>query len=350
MKTRSRFLIVVLVLLPLLIGLASVAFADTTVDLMPEFVGATNPGFEDQSPECSPAATGQYQWVFALVWIDEGTSPGVLTATFDKAGTIVNSSPTLFGNGNMQRWWVFTDSPDTLVSASATVPEAQSGDPRTPGLKLSSIRSDCPTPTPPPPPEVLASTGVSLGACAFEATSKTPATIDVSPPGGATVTLRDSKNNVVQSTSDTATLPLGPGTYTWSAEAAKGFTIEGASSGSVVAGSCVPTEVLPRKLPETGPPGLGLMVAIGLSFVAAGVLMIAGARNPDAFKAGSLWALAVIGTMLVASFPVLLLPVLMLLPWRRLGASQAASWIAHDAYLRPVMAVSRGGIWRPALG
>lgn len=348
MKTRSRSLIVVLVLLPLLIGLASVAFADTTVDLLPEFVGATNPGFEDQSPECSATATGQFQWVFALVWIDEGTSPGVLTATFEDAGTIVNSSPTLFGNGNMQRWWVFTDSPDTLLSASATVPEAQSGDPRTPGLKLSSIRSDCATPT--PPPEVLASTGVSLGACAFEATSKTPATIDVSPTGGATVTLRDSTDNVVQSTSDTATVPLGPGTYSWSAEAAAGFTIEGASSGSVVAGSCAPTEVLPKKLAETGPPGLGLMVAIGLSFVALGALMVAGARNPEAFKAGSLAALAVIGTVLVASFPILLLPVLILAPWQRLGTSRAASWIAHDAYLRPVMAVSRGGIWRPALG
>lgn len=348
MKTRSRFLIVALILLPLTIGLASAAFADTTVDLLPEFVGATNPGFDDQSPECSEDATGQYQWVFALVWIDEGTPPGVLTAKFEKAGTIVNSSPVLFGNGNMQRFWVFTSSPDTLLEASATVPTAQSGDPRAPGLKLSSIRSDC------QPPEVLATADVSLGACAFDATSKTPATIDVSPPGGAVVTLRDADDNVVTTTSDDTTLPLGPGTYSWSAEAAEGYTIQGQSSGNVVAGECVPgrppTQVLPRKLAETGPSGLGILTAIGFSFAMLGALMVAAERKPAALKAGGLAALIALGTAVVASFPLLLLPVLIFAPRRSAGTSDAASWVAHAAYLRPVMAVSRGGIWRPAQG
>lgn len=351
---KNRWLVVVLILLPLMFGLASAAFADTTVDLLPEFVGATNPGFDDQSPECSPDATGQYQWVFALVWIDEGTSPGVLTATFEKAGTIVNSSPTLFGNGNMQRWWIFTNSPDKLLSASATVPEEQSGDPRAPGLKLSTVRSDCTTPTPPPPPEVLATADVSLGACAFDATSKTPATIEVSPPGGAVVTLRDSSDNVVATTSNDTTLPLGPGTYSWSAEAAEGYEIEGASSGTVVAGECAPgtppTEVLPRRLAETGPPGLGMMAAIGLGFVAIGASMVAAVRRPEVFKAGCVAVLVVVGAAVVATFPLLLLPVLLLSPGRRAGASDAASWVAHAAYDQPVMAVSRGGVWRPKLG
>jgi hypothetical protein len=349
MKTRSRFLIVSLILLPLMLGLASAAFADETVNLLPEFVGATNPGFEDQSPECAANAAGQYQWVFALVWIDEGTSPGVLTATFENAGTIVNSSPTLFGNGNMQRWWVFTTSPDKLLSASATVPEAQSGDPRAPGLKLSSIRSDC------TPPEVLASTDVSLGACAFEATSETPATIDVSPSGGAVVTLKDFEGNVVATTSNGATVPLGPGTYSWSAEAATGYTIEGPSSGTVTAGACAPgkppTEVLPRKLPETGlPGGLGVLAIFGFGFVLSGVLMVAAARRPAALKAAGVTALIVVGTAIVASFPLALLPVVLLTPWRSATNGDAASWVAHAAFMRPVMAVSRGGIWRPALG
>jgi hypothetical protein len=348
MKTRSRLMILALFLLPLVLGMASAALAATTVDLMPEFVGGTNPGFEDQSPECQANATGRYQWVFALVWIDVGTSPGVLTATFEKAGTIVNSSPTLFGNGNMQRWWVFTDSPDKLLSASATVPEAQSGDPRAPGLKLSSIRSDC------TPPEVLASAEVTLGACAFDATSETPATIDVSPPGGAAVTLKDAQDNVVGSTSDSATVPLGPGTYSWSASPNEGYAIEGPSSGTVTAGECAPgkppTEVLPRKLPETGPPGLGMMAAMGLGFVAMGALMISASRRPDLVKAGAVAALIAAGSAIIATFPLLILPVALFAPGRSPTESEAASWVAHAGYLRPVMAVSRGGIWRPKLG
>lgn len=324
MKTSiRRFLLSMSVLLLLAFQLAQPAFADTTVELLPEHVGATNPGFEVDEESCGPNPTAPFMWRFALVWIDPGTSPGVLTATFEHAGVIVNSSPVLFGGGNEQKFWVYTETADTLLGAAVTVPEAQSGDPREPALKLSGVQQGCT-----PPPAVLASAGAQLGACAFDDTSATPLAITISPDDSVTVTLVDAADQVVATTSRSTTVSLAPGTYEWSGEAADGFTLAGESSGTVVAHACAPIvpgaappRVLPTKLPETGAP-LGLLSLAGLGLVGLGALMIAAER----------------GT-------------LVLVPVRRWSrpvsaATPGALWLTR-ASLGRVVAVLRGGVWRP---
>jgi hypothetical protein len=345
----KRWFVALTVLFLVTIHFATAAFADTTLNLLPEHVGATNPGFEDESPNCGPDPQGDFLWVFALVWIDEGTPPGVLTARFEKSGVIVDSAPVLFGGGNMQRFYVYTDVPDKVLGASVVVPNEQSGDPRAPALKLSSVRQGC------APPEVLASTALQLGACTFNEESLTPATITISPPGSATVTIRDESENVVAVVSETTTKSLGAGTFSWTALAAEGFTLEGASAGTVTAHSCQPS-VLPQKikppLATTGPSGVGILAAIGFAMVGSGALMIAAERRRSSFAAVGFGVLVALGAFAIASFPLFLLPVLLARgSWRRSSAwpatiGPAGSW--RRSSFGPVIAVSRGGVWKPA--
>jgi len=348
----KRCFVALAVLFLVTIQLASAAFADTTVNLLPEHVGATNPGFEDTSPNCGPDPQGDFLWVFALVWIDPGTPPGVLTARFEKSGVIENSSPVLFGGGNMQRFYVYTDVPDKVLGASVTVPNAQSGDPRAPALKLSSVRQGCK----PVPPVVLASTGIELGACAFNEVSLTPATISITPPGAATVTLQNEAGEIVAVVTETTTTSLDSGTFSWTALAANGFTLEGPSAGTVTAHACKP-QVLPQKtkrpLATTGPSAVGILAAIGFAMVGSGALMIVAERWRSAFARLGLAVLVPLGLFAIASFPLLLLPILVLArgSWGRFPA-MPMSILPAGTWLRPslgrVIAVSRGGVWKPA--
>jgi LPXTG-motif cell wall-anchored protein len=311
---RRTFLAAGVVLL-VMIQLTQAAFADTTITLLPEHVGATNPGFVIDKKDCGPNPTGAFMWRFALVWIDRTTPPGVLTARFAKAGVVHNSSPVLFGGGNEQKFWVYTDAPDTLLGASAVVSTAQSGKPRAPALKLSGVQHGC---KPPPPP--VATAGVILGACAFSgAVSETPTSISVSPPGGATVTLRDENGRVVSVTSSSRIVRVVPGTFRWSAVPAAGRTLATAASGTVSVAACPPKPaVLPNKLPRTGAP-LGALTAIGLVLLGAGGLMVTSDRRRPLGPTRRAWRLCP-------------------------GSGDAAAWLLRMSLGR-VIAVSRGGVW-----
>ena len=352
MKTPAKITFIVLVAVVLLtVQFASAALAaGPTFNLLPEHVGLTNPGFNDPSPNCGPNPTANFLWVFALVWIDPGTPPGVLTAQFENSGQIVNSTPKLFGGGNMQRFYLYLDVPDKVLGASVTVPTAQSAVPRAPALKLSSVRHDC-------KPAVVpkaSSVSVVLGSCSFANNeSRTPATITVAPTGGAIVTLRDTAGTIVATGSGASTHSLAPGTYQWTAVAAQGYSLVGAASGSITTHSCVP-KVLPSKivrpLATTGPPGLGMLAAVGFGFVGIGLLMIAAERRRSRLTAAGFAILVAVGAFALAAFPILLLPLLVLTPWglgrSAAGISDAGAWIVRQA-IGPVIATSRGGVWRP---
>jgi hypothetical protein len=87
-------------------------------------------------------------WHFVLVGLGKGASPGVLTATFEKAGTIVVDPSKVLQQ--MQHFDIKLPAGDRLVEAYAQVmlPELSENV----RLNLSSVTCVTPPPPPPPPP------------------------------------------------------------------------------------------------------------------------------------------------------------------------------------------------------
>ena len=129
-------------------------------------------------------------------------------------------------------------------------------------------------------PEVLASVTVALGACPVTSSTTVPATVTINPAGAAQVAITGPNgfNEIVSGSG--ATLALPEGTYAWTATAAAGFELIGASEGVVEAGSCV-VQVLPNKeLPQTGASVPGL-AATGFTLLLLGWAMVAASRRPS---------------------------------------------------------------------
>lgn len=100
-----------------------------------------NPGHLGTTADCAA------DWHFVLVGLGKGASPGVLTATFEKAGTIVVDPSKV--NQQMQHFDIKLSAGDRLVEASAQVMLPRFSDKVR--LNLSSVTCIAPPPPPPPP-------------------------------------------------------------------------------------------------------------------------------------------------------------------------------------------------------
>jgi hypothetical protein len=92
-----------------------------------------------------------------------------------------------------------------------------------------------------------ASTVVISGECAVNPNGAPvgAATVTITPPDGATVTVRDASNQVVGSVSGSGgNLELPPGAYSWMATPGSGVVIDGQASGSFTVQPCTSTVVV----------------------------------------------------------------------------------------------------------
>jgi LPXTG-motif cell wall-anchored protein len=82
-----------------------------------------------------------------------------------------------------------------------------------------------------------ASVSVSVGACPAPGSPTRPVTVEITPPGSATVTITGPGGPYVV-TGDGDTLNLAPGNYSWTAAANVGFILGGPTSGQFSVDSC----------------------------------------------------------------------------------------------------------------
>lgn len=135
--------------------------------------------------------------------------------------------------------------------------------------------------------EVLgtASAAVDVGPCKF-ANGKSRTDVGVSVAGEATLTIKDSGGDTVESFADDGSVTVGPGNYTWTVEPAEDVTLIGADSGSFKAKECKPdepgepgtevddeVEVLGERLAKTGTLHEESLYG-GFGFFALGLLMV----------------------------------------------------------------------------
>ncbi|HEX9775802.1 MAG TPA: hypothetical protein VGB83_09515 [Actinomycetota bacterium] len=115
------------------------ALADdsTFVELDASHAGAQNPGWK--TGDCGSNPTGAYAWHFVLNGLDKDTPAGDLDAAFESAGTL-GAGGDAKGNGKTQHFYVYTNGPDTLLAATATVVAQSSGEPK---LILSHVAQGC---------------------------------------------------------------------------------------------------------------------------------------------------------------------------------------------------------------
>lgn len=111
-----------------------------------------------------------------------------------------------------------------------------------------------------------ASVAVTVGECPRPGSPTVPVTIDIAPPGSATVTITGNGVNEVVDGSG-GTLDLAPGTYTWTAEREPGYFLDGPSSGTITVPSCprLPASVTIRVGPCPAPGADTRPVEISLS-------------------------------------------------------------------------------------
>ena len=110
-----------------------------------------------------------------------------------------------------------------------------------------------------------AGVSVSVGECPEPGSPTVPVTVDITPPGSATVTiLGEGGPYVVTGNGDT--LDLEPGNYTWTAVAEPGFILDAPTSGGFVVQECpfLPAAVTVRvgACPEPGSPTVPVTVVI----------------------------------------------------------------------------------------
>ncbi len=82
-----------------------------------------------------------------------------------------------------------------------------------------------------------ASVSVLVGECPAPGSPTRPVTVEITPPGSATVTITGPGGPYVV-TGDGDTLDLEPGDYSWTAEPVEGFFLEGPVSGDFTVGEC----------------------------------------------------------------------------------------------------------------
>jgi hypothetical protein len=82
-----------------------------------------------------------------------------------------------------------------------------------------------------------ASVSVSVGACPAPGSPTRPVTVEITPPGSATVTITGPGGPYLV-TGDGDTLNLPPGDYSWTAVALEGFILGGPTSGQFTVGTC----------------------------------------------------------------------------------------------------------------
>ena len=81
------------------------------------------------------------------------------------------------------------------------------------------------------------SVSVTVGECPAPGSPTRPVTVEITPPGAATLTITGPGGPYVV-TGDGATLDLQPGSYTWTAVANEGFVLQGTTSGQFTVGTC----------------------------------------------------------------------------------------------------------------
>jgi hypothetical protein len=124
--------------------------------------------------------------------------------------------------------------------------------------------------------EVLPSGSVNVEQGACDPTNGTDVDVSVAPDNAATLTITDADDNVVGTFTSNGSTSLDPGHYTWAAVAAEGFTLNGATSGSLNVKSCdegeddKETKVLGVRLSKTGDPITQMfLVALGMLMLGA---------------------------------------------------------------------------------